>query len=176
MLVHTKDWLSRHVSFLAQCASLSQSVLCVHEILGLLLHERPLDCHIKVELASYMTPLSLATTMTTKLSPNKYWPSCGILLPQMTLIRLSIFWLPWDNRKTKKNAIPRYWSSSCLTTSSLSHNKLSMSDCPGDPLVYLKTRIAASQWDFRGACIYWLRVQIENTVRPSNREVYQSSH
>ena len=27
------------------------------------------------------------------------------------------FLLPWDNRRTKKNAIPKYWSPSCLTTS-----------------------------------------------------------
>jgi len=50
-----------------------------------------LDCHKKVELASYMTPLNLATDIATKLSPNKYWPSCGILLSQMMLIRLSVF-------------------------------------------------------------------------------------
>jgi len=50
-----------------------------------------LDCHRKVELASYMTPLNPATDIATKLSPNKYWPSHGILLPLMILIRLSIF-------------------------------------------------------------------------------------
>jgi len=74
----------RFVIFLSQC------VLCVHE---------------KVELTSYMTPLTSATDIATKLSPNKYWSSRGILLPQMILICLS------DN-------LP-----------SLSRNKLSMSDC-----------------------------------------------
>ena len=51
----------------------------------------PLDCHRKVELASYMTPLNPATDIATKLSPNKYWPSRGILLPLMILICLSVF-------------------------------------------------------------------------------------
>jgi len=38
------------------------------------------DCHRKVEMASYMAPLNLATDIATKLSPNKYWPLRGILL------------------------------------------------------------------------------------------------
>ena len=70
-----KDRLSQLVIFLAQCGSLSQCVLCIHEILGLLLYVMPLDCHRKVELASYMAPLNPATDIATKLSPNKYWSS-----------------------------------------------------------------------------------------------------
>jgi len=58
------------LQILAQCGSISQYVLCVYEILGLLLYASPLDCHRKVELASYMTPLSPATDIATKLYPN----------------------------------------------------------------------------------------------------------
>jgi len=78
-------------NFSRQCGSLSQCVLCVHEILGLLLYVMPLDCHKKVELASYMAPLNPTTDIATKLSSNKYWPSCDILLLLMILIRLYVF-------------------------------------------------------------------------------------
>ena len=36
--------------------------------------------------------------------------------------------------------------------------------CSDDPLMYFRTRIAASQWGFRGAWIYWLRIQTENAM------------
>ena len=85
------------------------------------------DCHRKVELSSYMTPLSPATDISTKLSPNRLFSD--------------------DNSNL----------------------------CPGDPLMYFRTRIAASQWGFRGACIYCVRVRNKkHYVRPSNREVYIS--
>jgi len=96
-------------------------------ILGLLLYARPLDCHRKVELASYMTPLSLATNIVTKLSPNEYR---AIFCFCRWFWYICLFYgLPWDNRKTKKNAIPRYWSPSGLTTSPVwGRNKLSISN------------------------------------------------
>ena len=69
-----------------------------------------LDCHRKVELASYMTPLNHATDIATKLTPNKYWPLRGILLPLMILIRFYVFFDFHEiiEEPRKKNAISRY--------------------------------------------------------------------
>jgi len=112
-----------------------------------------LDCHKKIELASYIAPLSHATDITTKLSPNKY---CRLI----------------DNRRTKKNAIPRYWSPSCLTTSSLSRNKLSMSDCSRMTIAILVPMIlwctlGLKLWhpnEVSVESVNWLRVRNENIM------------
>jgi len=65
----------------------------------------PLDCHKKVELTSYMTPLNPAIDIAIKLSPNKYWPSWYSAFAD-DLDTFVCFFNFHDNRRTKKNAIP----------------------------------------------------------------------
>jgi len=131
--------------------------------LGLLLYIMSLDCHVKVEMTSYMAPPA------TNIIPNYlqfyfrrwFWHVCLFC------------WLQWDNRKTKQNAIAGYWSPSCLTNSpiwvAISCQcqiviRCNSNPCLDDSLMYSRTRIAASQWGFCGVCIYWLRVRTENTM------------
>ena len=95
------------------------------EILDLLLYVMPLDCHKKVGLTSYMTPLNLVTDIATKLSKQVL----AILRYSASTDDLdTFFFLPWDNRRTKKNTqILNFELSDNLP--SMSRNKLSMSDC-----------------------------------------------
>jgi len=53
-----------------------------------------------------MTPLNTATDIATKLSPNKYWPSRGILLDLDTFV--CFFDFHEIIEEPRKNAIPRY--------------------------------------------------------------------
>jgi len=63
----------------------------------------------------------------TKLSPNKYCPSRGILLSQWSwYVCLFFFLLPWDNRRTKKNAIPSEFFDNLPVWAAISYQ---MSDC-----------------------------------------------